>query len=134
VLRRLVCFVALAASSLVGLAAFGPSSTLPSAAAAAVPVISPTSGPPGTLISVTVPGCTGFVVAAFASVTARTSADTLASSESPGDHTTLTVPAGTAPGAYIVAAGCDVYNVNGFSIVDFTVSPAAVVAQPHLTG
>ena len=131
-ISRIVVCLAVAVSVFAGVAAFPtgatgspvPGSTVP------VPIVTPTSGPPGTIITVTSPGCTGFVTAALG----NNAVGALVSNSAPGDTTTLVVPADTAPGLYVVAAGCDVYSVNGFNNVDFTVSAAAVVASPHLTG
>ncbi|HLM17149.1 MAG TPA: hypothetical protein VK549_04965 [Acidimicrobiia bacterium] len=100
---------------------------------APLPVVNPTSGPVGTDISVTVPGCTGFVSAAFGSE----EGDILEFNVSSGDTTHLVVPAEATPGTYVVVAGCDVYTENDINGVEFTVtqSPAtAVVATPHVTG
>ena len=103
------------------------------AVVAPVPVINPTSGPVGTDISVTVPGCTGFVSAAFATE----DGDILAFNVSGGDTTHLVVPPEATPGTYVIVAGCDVYTENDVNGVEFTVTPAtatAVVATPHVTG
>ena len=98
---------------------------------AVVPVVSPTSGPPGTVISITVPGCTGIVVAAIG---LADSEEALAFTEGPGPTVQLTVPAGTPQGEVIVAAGCDVYDEGDVGIAGFTVTAGAVVASPTLTG
>ena len=131
-IRRSVAGLAIAISACVGIAAFptGATGSPVPGSPVPVPIVSPTSGPPGTTITVTSPGCTGFVTAALGS----NAVGALVSNSAPGDTTTLVVPAGTAPGLYVVAAGCNVYSVNGFNNVDFTVSAAAVVASPHLTG
>jgi hypothetical protein len=117
----------MAVSAIAGFAAY-PTDAL--AATVPQPIVSPTSGPPGTVITVTSPGCTGFVTAALGDF----DVGALVSNSAPGDTTTLVVPAGTPPRSYVVAAGCDVYSVNGLRSVPFTVTPAAVVASPHLTG
>jgi hypothetical protein len=96
----------------------------------AVPVINPTSGPPGTVIAVTVPGCTGTVSAALGSQ----EGDVLAINEGPAPTVNLTVPAGTPQGEILVVAGCNVYSENDFNFTTFTVSAAAVVSQPSFTG
>src|SRR5262245_12503081 len=64
----------------------GPPAPVPDPA---TPIISPTSGPPGTVISVTVPGCSGIVAAALG----NDDGDVLAVNEGPGPTITLTVPA-----------------------------------------
>lgn len=97
---------------------------------APVPVVNPTSGPPGSTISVTVPGCQGFVSAALGT----SDGDILVFNASSGDTTQLVIPADTAPGTYFVAAGCDVYTENDVNGVEFTVTPAPVVATPRLSG
>ena len=111
-----------------------PTPAVPTPAVAApVPVINPTSGPVGTDISVTVPGCTGFVSAAFATE----DSNILAFNVSGGDTTHLVVPPEATPGTYVIVAGCDVYTENDVNGVEFTVTPAtatAVVATPHVTG
>ena len=101
------------------------------AVVAPVLILSPTSGPPGTVISITVPGCTGIVVAAIGTVDAE---EALAFAEGPGPTVQLTVPAGTPQGELIVAAGCDVYDEGDVGIAGFTVTAGAVVASPQLTG
>ncbi|HEY3670375.1 MAG TPA: hypothetical protein VGN51_05545 [Acidimicrobiia bacterium] len=105
------------------------------AAEAPLPVVNPTSGPVGTDISVTVPGCEGFVSAAFV----NTDGDLLVFNVSSGDTTHLVVPAEATPGTYVVAAGCDVYTENDVNGVEFTVTPTSsaaspIVATPHVTG
>src|SRR6185503_18758623 len=62
---------------------------------AATPIVSPTLGPPGTVISITVPGCTGIIVAAIGTADAE---EALAFVEGPGPTVQLTVPAGTPQG------------------------------------
>jgi len=97
---------------------------------APVPVINPTSGPPGTVISVTVPGCEGFVTAALG----NQDGEILAFEEGPAPTVNLTVPADTPQGEIAVVAGCNVYAETDINGVIFTVTAAAVVAQPHVTG
>jgi hypothetical protein len=96
----------------------------------AEPVINPTFGPPGTVIAVTVPGCTGVVTAALG----NESADVLAFNEGPGPTISLTVPEGTPQGEIVVVAGCDAYTENDFDFTVFTVTAAATVVQPRFTG
>ncbi len=101
--------------------------------AAPLPVVNPTSGPVGTDISVTVPGCTGSVSAAFGTE----GGDILDFEVSGGDTTHLVVPPEATPGTYVILAGCDVYTENDINGVEFTVTPgtaSAVVATPHVTG
>ena len=132
IFRRSVACLAVAVSALVGFAVF-PSGAIGqvSGSTAPVPIISPTSGPPGTTITVTIPGCTGFVSAALVN---PDTGDVLDINVSDGDTTTVVVPAGTAQGSYIVAAGCDVYSENDINGTPFTVVAGAVVATPNLTG
>ncbi|HEX5585942.1 MAG TPA: hypothetical protein VFZ17_01405 [Acidimicrobiia bacterium] len=96
---------------------------------APVPIISPTSGPPGTVITVTVPGCKGIAEAAL-----TTEDDVLVVNDAEGDTVTLTVPESAPQGEIFVVAGCDVYSENDLNFTTFTVVAGAVVAQPHLTG
>jgi hypothetical protein len=111
-----------------------PPTPVPPAAVAAeapVPVINPTSGPPGTVIAVTVPGCTGIVSAALVS---EETEDILGFTAGAGPTINLAVPAATPQGEIAVVAGCDVYEEGDLNFVTFTVTAGAVVAQPHVTG
>ena len=116
----------------VALAEDPPLPAVPGAAVEApVPVINPTSGPPGTVIAVTVPGCTGIVSAALVS---EETEDILGFTAGAGPTINLTVPAATPQGEIAVVAGCDVYAEGDLNFVTFTVTAGAVVAQPHVTG
>ena len=97
------------------------------------PVLSPTSGPPGTVIAVTVPGCTGIVTAGIGTEV-NGEAEIIAFTEGQGPTVQLTVPAGTPQGEVVVIAGCDAYDENDLAAAVFTVTAGAVVSTPQLTG
>jgi len=107
-----------------------PTPASPAVLEAPVPIISPTSGPPGTVITVTVPGCKGLAVAALYTM----DGDPLVVNDAEGDTVTLTVPESAPQGEIFVIAGCDVYSENDVNLTTFTVTAGAVVVQPHLTG
>ena len=98
---------------------------------APVPTLNPTSGPPGTSISVTVPGCTGIVSAALVN---ESTEDVVAFKVGAGPTVALTVPGDTPQGEIAVVAGCNVYSEDDLNVAFFTVTAGAVVAQPHVTG
>jgi hypothetical protein len=82
------------------------------------------------VISVTVPGCTGTVVAAIGTQ----DEEIVAFTEGPGPTVRLTVPAATPQGEVIVIAGCDAYDENDLNAAVFTVTAGAVVSTPQFTG
>lgn len=109
-----------------------PPATAPVAQEAPVPVISPTSGPPGTVIAVSVPGCTtGFIAAGLGNLQTE---DLVAFEVGAAPTVNLTVPADAAQGQYVVVAGCNIYTEGDVNGAPFTVTAGAVVAQPHVTG
>jgi hypothetical protein len=112
-------------------AADPPVATPAQQSTAPVPVISPTSGPPGTVIAVTVPGCTGIVAVAIGQENAD---QALAVNAGQGPTVNITVPTSAPQGQLLVVAGCDVYTVNDLNATTFTVTAGAVAAAPHVTG